>query len=561
MTQNDSPAPAPACASERRHAFLRCLGAAALLAASSPSPAQPSPAGATPLPSTPLAPAATLNVTAIAVEGNTLLAPEQLDALTAPALGNGRTLADLHAAAARVQAAYRDAGYGGVVAFVPEQDASSGRVLIRVVEGKLAAVRVKGNRFFTEDNVRRGLPNLREGETPVVRIIDRDLQLSNENPAKELHLTLGPGERPGQIAADVTVQDMKPLQFLAAFSNTGNDATGRGRVSVGVRHANLTDHDDVATLQYQTATAHPSRVHVATLAYHLPFYAWGGSVDAFYAHSSASNGTTLTPIGPLVFAGKGNLLSLRANHNLERRSDLDQRVSAGVDFKDFQNDCSLGVFGAAACGPAGVSVRSVPISVGYTAQRQEGDRSWGVSAGLAVNAGGSDAATFEAARPGATRHYAIARLTAFRDLPISGGWAAGLRADTQYSPHALITAERFGVGGLTSVRGYDERELTGDWGLAVRAELLTPSLDFGTRSFFRLRPLAFLDGGHVANHKGLPCRGLAQTSCSAAAIGLGLRAGLGTLASGTLDVARALRDGVTTARGDMRVHVSVTFAY
>lgn len=503
-----------------------------------------------------------MDVTSVEVEGNTLLSNEQLRSATAPALGSGRTLADLNAAAARVQAAYREAGYGGVVAFVPEQDVSSGRLLIRVVEGKLAGVRVKGNQHFSEQNVRAGLPNLVEGRTPLVRAIDRDIQLSNENPAKELRVTLEPGARPGEVDADITVADMKPLQLLLGYSNTGNAITGRGRLTLGVRHANISGHDDVVTAQYQTSVEHPQQVHVATLGYHLPLYAYGGSVDAFYAHSNVDNGTTLTPIGPLAFSGRGDLLSLRGNLNLERRSDLDQRIFAGLDWKKFENECSLGVFGEAACGPAGVDVRAVPIVFGYTAQRQEGGaRSWGASASVAVNAAGSNAATFDAARPGARRHYGIARLAAFGEWAFGAGWGASARLDSQYSPHALIPGERFGMGGITSVRGYEEREMTGDSGVTLRLDVLMPSLAAVAGSAWRLRPLLFADAGHVSNHKGFPCRQAVRSSCSASGAGVGLRAGFSTIMSATLDVARALRDGDTTAKGDTRVHVSLTVVY
>lgn len=520
------------------------------------------PPAASPAVTAPTGGTARINVTSVQVEGNTLLPQQTLDALVAGAVGEGRTLSDLNAVAQRVQAAYRDAGYGGVVAFVPEQDASSGRVVIRVVEGKLAAVRIKGNVHFPEQNVRAALPSVREGQTPYVPAIDRDIQLSNENPAKEVRVTLAPGALPGQIDAEVSVSDARPLQLLAGFSNTGNHETGMGRLTVGVRHANFTGRDDVITALYQTSPEHPGRVRVGTLGYHLPVYEHGASLDVFYAHSNVANGTSSTPLGPLSFTGRGDLVSLRGNLNLERRSPVDQRVSLGIDWKDFDNECSVGTFGSVACGSAAVSVRAVPLSIGYTAQQQEGERAWGGSLGLAVNAGGSSASTFDAARPGARRHYVIGRLSAFTEFALDAGWGVSARFDAQYSPHALISAERFGVGGISSVRGYMERELTGDSGAVVRADLLMPSFDTRPTPDVRVRPIAFLDVGHVTSHKGLACRGLATTSCTAAGVGVGLRINFGTVVTASLDVARALRDGATnTERGDTRAHVSLTLVY
>ncbi|HEY5453484.1 MAG TPA: hypothetical protein VIQ54_32245 [Polyangia bacterium] len=65
----------------------------------------------------------------------------------------------------------------------------------------------------------------------------------------------------------------------------------------------------------------------------------------------------------------------------------------------------------------------------------------------------------------------------------------------------------------------------------------------------------------MTNHKGLPCRGLTSTSCSLYSVGVGARAGFGTKVAASLDVGHALRDGVTTAKGDTRVHVSLTVAF
>ncbi|ROZ78324.1 ShlB/FhaC/HecB family hemolysin secretion/activation protein [Ramlibacter sp. WS9] len=506
-------------------------------------------------------PAQKINITSIRVEGNTLLPEGVLAGMVSGVQGPDRTLSELNLLATRIQNAYRDAGFGGVVAFVPEQDVTSGNVVVRVVEGKLAAVRVTGNSHFTTANVRAGLPNLREGATPVVRAIDRDIQLSNENPAKELKVTLTAGSKPGDVDAEVNVSERDPLQVLLGYNNTGNEQTGRHRLSVGAQHSNLFGRDHVATIQYQTSPEHPSQVQVFSVGYHVPLYDWAGSVDAFYAHSNVRNGTTSTPAGPLTFAGKGEVLGLRGNRNLDRIGEYDHRVTLGVDFKDYQNDCALGNFGPAACGSAGVSISVAPVMVAYTGQKQGPQLAWGINASLAANAGGSSADTFEAARPGARKHYVLTRLSGFAEVGLAGGFALAGRADAQYTPHALISGEKFGLGGAGSVRGYEERELSGDYGVGARFEVLGPMLGVGASEGFRARPLVFVDHGRVSNHKGLPCRGTAETSCSLSGVGLGARLNMGKHASASVEVGRALDNAISTSKGDYRAHVSINVVY
>ena len=510
----------------------------------------------------PAAPAAQqqrINVSSVRVEGNTLLPERVLSDLTAGVAGTARRMQDLNQVAARIQNAYRNAGFGGVVAYVPEQESSGGNVVIRVVEGKLANVRVTGNVQFDTANIRAGLPNLREGATPVVRSIDRDIQLTNENPAKEVKVTLTPGARPGEIDADVGVTETRPLQLLLGYNNNGHESTGRHRVNVGLQHANLFGRDHVGTIQYQTSPEDPDQVRIFSVGYRVPLYSQAASFDAFYAHSNVSIGTTATPAGPLNFAGKGTVVGLRANRNLDRIGEYDHRLTLGVDWRDYENECSVGNFGPEACGSAGVSVKAVPLSVAYTGQKQGPQVAWGISASLSANAGGSSQETYDAARAGAKKHYVVSRLSGFREVALARGFAVNGRVDLQYSPHALISGEKFGLGGPATVRGYIERELTGDYGLAARIEALAPAME--PTAGLRMRPYLFVDHGRVSNHKDLPCRGTTETSCRLTGAGIGTRLSIGKYTSATLDIGRAFEDGITTSSGDVRGHVSINFVY
>lgn len=500
-----------------------------------------------------------VKVNAVRVEGNTLLPQQRLAELTAGLAGTERSVGDLNQVATRIQNAYREAGYGGVVAYIPEQEATSGNVVVRVVEGKLANVRVTGNVHFDTANIRAGLPNLREGTTPVVRSIDRDIQLSNENPAKEVKVTLTAGARPGEIDADVGVTDTKPLQFLLGYNNRGDAVTGRHRISAGLQHSNLFGRDHIGTLQYQTSPENPDQVRIFSGGYRVPLYSRAASFDAFFAHSNVSNGATFTPAGPLSFAGKGTVVGLRANRHFDRIGEYDHRAALGLDWRDYDNECSIGAFGPGACGPAGVSVTATPVSLAYTGQKQGPQTSWGINASVSGNVGGSSQETFEAARPGARRHYVIGRVSGFGEMALTAGFAVHGRLDIQSSPHALISGEKFGIGGATTVRGYSERELQGDYGFAVRVEALAPAIQ--ASEGFRLRPYVFVDHGRVSNRKDMPCRNVAETSCKLTGAGIGTRMSIGKNTSATLDIGRAFEHGVTTSSGDVRGHVAVTFVY
>ena len=88
------------------------------------------------------------------MEGATLVAPERIDAALAPYVGADRTIDDLQRARAALESIYARRGYGATQVLLPEQEIKDGVVRLRVVEVKLGRIRIEGNRFFDDDNVR-----------------------------------------------------------------------------------------------------------------------------------------------------------------------------------------------------------------------------------------------------------------------------------------------------------------------------------------------------------------------------------------------------------------------
>lgn len=527
--------------------FLFCSAGSAAATSAEPAPARPS----------------SLPVLSVHIEGNSLLSESTLAALLQEPSGNEvRSLEDLRRTATRIESAYTQAGYGGVVAYVPAQSLSSGKAVIRVVEGKIAKVRIKGEEnFYSADNVRRSLPALQEGTTPVIKAIDRDIQLTNENSAKNLRVTLAAGAAPGEIDADIEVSEKNPLRFMASLDNTGTPQTGDYRLGVGVQHTNLFNLDHTASAQFQTSPSKPNHLNLYSLGYRVPFYGYASSLDVFYAYSNVSTGTTSTTAGPLTFTGKGTVFGLRATHYLDRMGEYDHRITLGGDWRKYNNDCSLGTFGSAGCGSAGADVRVAPLSLAYVGHQQTPSSTWGVNLALSHNIGGSNQHEFTAARVGAKRHYTIGRLSAFAEIPLKDGYALAARTSVQYSPHALVSGEQFGLGGIASVRGYRERELSGDYGYFASLEALGSNLPVSWLPDTYLRPLVFIDQGVVSNHNAKPCLGTTEQRCSLSSIGVGVRLAAGKNANLRLEVGRALENSMVKSAGSTRGHLAINLAY
>jgi hemolysin activation/secretion protein len=493
------------------------------------------------------------------VTGNTLLPQDDLDAALARFTGR-RTLAELQAAAAAVQALYRDAGFGSVVAYVPPQRGDPRRVTIAVREGRVSRVYVAGNRQFSDDNIRRAVPGLREGETPRVRVIDAQVALANENPARQISLALEPGPQPGDVEARITVAELPASRWSLALDNTGNAATGRLRASLGWQHAALWNLDHQASVQMQVAPEKVDAVAVVSAGYRVPLYGAGMALELFGARSDVDGGTATTQAGPLQFSGQGEVLGLRLHRLFERRGDVVQRASSGLDRRVYLNDCSILGLPPGACGAAGESVAVHPASIDYQWQ-SDGARPHGLRIGYSHNldAGGRHAgpSDYAAVRPGAVRHYQLMRLGGFAALPLPGAFQLHARANAQWTGDALVPGEQFGIAGPNEVRGYEQREITGDSGVVAALELLTPDLQGDPATSLRLA--GFADAGLAVNRLDTPCRE-GRSRCRLASLGLGVRVVHGAFQL-RLDVAHALRDAVTTDRRDTRAHFQAIYGF
>lgn len=563
-----SPQAAPALA-PRSLAVSVAAGLAALagtlLAPSALAQSAP-PAGADAAPAATTAPRVT--VQRFHVTGNTLLPAAQLDTLLSPFHGS-RSLAELKQAAVTLQAAYRDAGYGGVIVYLPEQGgaaATPGTVVLAVMEGRFSRVVISGNQRDSEALVRQSLPLLAEGQVPQPQRLDKQIQMANENPARQVAVSLEPGAQPGEVEARVAVTEQPLDRWTLGLDNTGSAETGRLRANLSYQRAGLWGLDHVASFQFQTAPEKLDSVRVFSASYRAPLYHSGLTLDAFAAYSDVDGGNTSTVAGPLSFSGKGEVWGLRLGGALPRQGELLQRLAVGLDQRRYINNCVIQGLPAGACGTAGESVAVHPVTLDYQLQ-WSGELPLGLQLTLAhnIDAGGryGQAWNYEAVRPGAKVDYTTLRLNASAQWALPGplsGWALQARAGGQATGQALVPGEQFGLAGANAVRGYQEREIIGDQGLLGSLEVITPDWAQGLGGWAdQFRLLAFADGGRVWNHLTTPCRNQ-QMRCTLASVGLGARLVAGPF-SLRLDLAHTLKAGSRTERHDQHLHLQATYSF
>lgn len=489
------------------------------------------------------------------VEGNSLLPQTDIEAAVNPFIGPQRDFGDVQEALEALEALFTKRGFTTVSVQLPEQVLDKGEVLLRVVEGRLREVKISGQGFFDEENVRAALPTLKPGKIPVLDDISANLRIANENPARQLALSLSPGEREEDIDAVVRVTDERPWKLGASLDNTGTNQTGKRRLGLMFQHANLWNKDHILTYQYQTSPDRLDDVKVHALSYRMPLYELGDALDLYATESSVNAGAI--PAGPisLAISGSGFVFGGRYTLNLKRYGDYEQKLLVGLDHKAFDNKIGAGTV------QLGDAITVHPLSVQYNGAWQNAGSTLSFFAGAIYNLSGGkhgQQSDFDRSRAGSSKDFYLLRGGLSASHSYKSDWQVRFSSSAQWADQPLIPGEQFGIGGSTSVRGFQEREISNDKGVQMSLELYTPELCGASGGDHRCRLLGFVDSGAVYRVNPLPGE---QVREHIASTGVGLRYSWSKHASFQTDFGHVLQGGGSQARGDWRLHVQLGLVY
>lgn len=490
------------------------------------------------------------------LEGNTILPSPVVASILKKYTGPQKDFGTLQEAMDELEAAYRSRGYTMVTVLLPEQELQRGTVIINAVEPMVKEILVEGNKHYSRENILNALPTLKSGVPPKVTAISENLRAANENPGRKLALQFKTGEKDTDLKAVVQVTDQKPWRVTLSGDNTGSGATGNYRTSLGLQHFNLFDLDHVLALQYTTSPDHFEKVQIFSGSYRLPLYRWGDTLDVFGAYSDVDSGTTQISGTDLKVSGKGVISGFRYNMTLPRSGNYEQKLIGGMDYRQYDNNAL--VLGQDLAGDVVAHPFSLTYGGVWTTEPLVLDGSLGLLYNIPWGHQGQKR-DFQAVRSGAAADYAILRYGASAMLRPGEDWIMRFAAAGQYTPDRLIPGEQFGLGGSTSVRGYEEREESWDGGIGGNIELYSPDLGKLLKlPQSQLRLVGFYDTGYGYNLR--PQAGDLRDH-SISGTGAGVRLSVGEYFNFSLDWGYALARSTNTRSGESRVHFKGALTY
>ncbi len=525
------------------------VAAAVLLSlASSPGLAQAPAATPMPASSTP-----TFAIKGFKITGDNPLGDGDTTRVLAPFLRADATIDTLQKATQALETVLREKGFGLHRVALPPQEVGD-TVTLTIVRFAIGKVSTEGRTTLDEANIRRSVPELREGGTPNFRTLAVQTAIANENQGKQIQVSLRESEEPDKIDANIVVKESKPWNFSISASNTGSSATGRDRLTFAGGHSNLFNRDQQFVGAYTTSLERMSDVRQLGLNYRIPLYALGGVIGASYTHSDVVGN-----FGAFSSTGAGHTFGINYTHYLPPDGGYRGYFTVGLDDKVFDVTQINGV-----PVPGQTSRRSRPVSIGYNARMESDASFWSYNVEFAANTGSgsnNSLASYQTEDPRITTSYWKAvRGGASYVSGFAGKWLWSVRGQAQYSPDALISGEQFGLGGASSVRGTGERPISGDKGLFTSIEITTPEVATG------LRFLGFVDAGWLGNKN--PNGTTKPSSDRLGSLGLGLRYSSTGFAV-SADYGRIIKGSVvplavnssSPQKGDDKIHLNLSIRF
>jgi hemolysin activation/secretion protein len=439
------------------------------------------------------------------VRGNTLFTTEKLTDLLDGLTGPGRTAADVEKARDTLEKFYHDAGYPTVLVNIPEQSAEGGEIRLQVVESRIGAARVTGNRYFSTRQILDKLPSLAPGAILYAPAVQLEVGKLNRNPDLKVVPSMAPGKEAGTVDVDLKAEDLRPFHGSLELSNRYSANTTPLRLNGAIHYDNLWHREHALSVQYQLSPQKPSEVEVFSGSYMLPA-PWNAD-QSLVVYGVRSDSDSAFGEG-FHTVGKGSIIGARLIVPLPGLGSYSQSAVLGIDYKNFTEltGAAGSPTGAAtlptgtqssSTGDASKPVEYLPLSFAYSGSLPDSQGFTQFNAGLNLSFRGAVANQQDFAdkrfRAAANYFTATAGLERRQQLPAGAGFL--LKLDGQMADQPLITNEEFSAGGMESVRGYLESSALGDSGFHATAELsamdLGPRLGLGARS--QVVPYLFYD--------------------------------------------------------------------
>lgn len=457
----------------------------------------------------PLSAQARVFVREIRVLGASALSAAELAALTRAYENREVSSEELQELRDQLTLAYVRRGYVNSGAVLPDQKVRAGVIEFRMVEGRLNRVEIAGNTRLKKDYI--GDRVLLEAGPPLdLNALQRRLQLLQQSGLLErINAELVPGLAPGESTLRMQVEEARPYELVFSAGNSRSPGIGANRGELAYAHRNLSGRGDALGVKLGVIAG--SRREDLSFDYSLPLNRYDTALQLHHAFSEAV--VVEAPYDTLDIRNRARGKSVGIHQPLLQTPSQSLGLTLTRDFRASQ----AYLLGLPFSFSAGIADGHSAEAVWRLSQdwlRRARDE---VLAFRSTFSYGTTNALDKIGDVGPDRsfHTWLAQFQWVRRFGGDGGQML-FRLDLQHTRQALLSLEKFALGGAGSVRGFRESQFLRDRGFVTSLEYRYPILrNAAGEGLLQLAP--FVDHGRAWNADRTPAQPRAISSA-----GLGL---------------------------------------
>jgi hemolysin activation/secretion protein len=405
-------------------------------------------------------------------EGSTVFETEELEELTRPWAGRTISSEELLEARDAVTGHYIDHGYITSGALIPDQPLEDGVIVLQVIEGRLGDVEVRGTKGFRPSYF-QGRMRI-AGRTPVrLHEIEQELRRLQREPAiQRIQAELVPGPRRGESVLLLDVVEERRFALSSMFGNPESPRIGDRGGWARTSYTNLVGVGDVLSAE----TGWTEGLWNLDLRYRAPITTRDTELRLRFYRSSSE--VVEGPFDDLDIESESVEYGIGLRHPVYRSPS--QSLWLGV-MGQYRKSKSYLLGERFSFGPGPENGKAVVSVLRFVQDwTLRGRRnvvaarstlSWGTGLLGATTHSDSDS-------PDGRFLVWLGQFQWGHRLP-EQYWSSQLitRFDAQLTTDRLLSLEKFDVGGLRTVRGYQENQFVRDNGLVGSIELRIPVLE------------------------------------------------------------------------------------
>ena len=383
------------------------------------------------------------------------------------------TLKDIQQIKNLIESYYKKQGKLFVKVALPAQDLSDSILRLKIIKAKTEDISITGNRYFSTKFIAKNL-HIKKGGYLNYNELVKSLILLNEYNDLEVKSYLKKGKSFASTDVNILAKDTKPFHGYLSFDNLGSKDTSRYRASANISYGNFLKTGDETDL-LTTIGLNSTNTKLFKIDYKTtPLNRYFTRISLGYLYA---NYITSGDFAVLELKGDTNIYSLGIIQPLVRSSSNKVDLYINYDNKDTKSYLLGSLSSKDKLNNLELSVTWEHMRV-FDATKLNLSVTKGLSGDVGFGSRLDEIATFN--RYNFSFEY---------NRYINEKNSIKFDTSAQYSSDRLPLSEMFTIGGLNSVRGYDNAVKLGDYGYLasfewlyrpkIKYKLLNDALTFG----------------------------------------------------------------------------------